>query len=219
MAVKVGLKFIEIWGESMEDEILAYEKEPIEKGKIVFYGPSYFTRWSKRFGMIPLSDAIRGASGESCIINRGFGSSCAEHQLYYYSRLIRPLEPKVLVYAPMGNYSSFGYSAEENWEIAQRVIVWAETDFPGIEIYLGGHGVSMGEPSFSKAEEIKRTNTAIKAFCDMAENRHFFNVREYEPFFGRNDIFVEDKVHFNQKGYDIYTEFFKEVLRDELKKY
>ena len=36
MAVKVGLKFIEIWGESMEDEVLAYEAEPQEKGQIVF---------------------------------------------------------------------------------------------------------------------------------------------------------------------------------------
>ena len=50
MAVKIGLKYIEIWKESMEDEVLEYEKEPIEKGKIVFYGPSNFTRWSARFG-------------------------------------------------------------------------------------------------------------------------------------------------------------------------
>ena len=68
MSVKVGFKFIEVWGESMEDAVLAYEKEPIEKGKIVFYGPSYFTRWSTKFGMRPLAEEIKGKSGEKCII-------------------------------------------------------------------------------------------------------------------------------------------------------
>ena len=54
MPVKVGLKYIEKWKESMEDEVLAYEAEQQEKGQIVFYGPSNFTRWSKRFGMKPM---------------------------------------------------------------------------------------------------------------------------------------------------------------------
>ena len=123
MAVKIGLKYIDIWKESMEEQVVEYEKEPIEKGKIVFYGPSNFTRWSARYGMKPVADVLRGASGEKCVINRGFGSTCSEHQLYYYSRMVRPLEPKVLVYHPMGNFSSFGYSAEEAWELGQRVVV------------------------------------------------------------------------------------------------
>ena len=63
MSIKVGLKFIDIWGESMEDEVLAYEAEPTEKGQIVFYGPSYFTRWSKRFGMVPMREALRNKKG------------------------------------------------------------------------------------------------------------------------------------------------------------
>ena len=42
MAIKIGLKVIELWGESLEEQVLAYEAEPQEKGQIVFYGPSYF---------------------------------------------------------------------------------------------------------------------------------------------------------------------------------
>ena len=98
MAVKVGLKFIEIWGDSMEDAVREYEKEEIQTGKIVFYGPSNYTRWSAKYGMKPMADVLLGKSGEKCVINRGFGSSCSEHQLYYYDRMVRPLKPKVLVY-------------------------------------------------------------------------------------------------------------------------
>ena len=118
MSVKVGLHYIDIWQESMEDQVRAYEKEPLHKGQIVFYGPSYFTRWSKRFGMIPMRDSLPGKSGAPCVVNRGFGSSCAEHQLYYYPRMVRPLEPKVLVYSSYGNGSSFGDTDEARWKIA-----------------------------------------------------------------------------------------------------
>ena len=97
MPVKVGLKYIEIWKDSMENAVCNYEKEPIVTDQIVFYGPSYFTRWSPKYGMRPLREDLVGKSGAPCVINRGFGSSCPEHQLYYYPRLIRPLAPRVLV--------------------------------------------------------------------------------------------------------------------------
>lgn len=70
MPVKVGLQFIEGWKESMEDEVLAYEKEPVVKGQIVCYGPSNFTRWSAKWGNTPISEMLPGKSGKPCVINR-----------------------------------------------------------------------------------------------------------------------------------------------------
>ena len=32
----------------------------------------------------------------------------------------------------------------------------------------------------------------------------------------REDIFIEDRIHFNQTGYDIYAEFLRKVLDDLL---
>lgn len=217
MPIKVGLKYIDIWQESMEDEVLAYEQEPLHKGQIVFYGPSYFTRWSKRFDMIPMREALSGKSGQPCLVNRGFGSSCAEHQLYYYPRMIRPLAPKVLVYTSQANGPSFGYSDEESWELAQRVIAYARTDFPGIRIYIVG-----AHPSRDMTEvdlEKKRSyNSAVKAFAESTPDCFFLDVLEYEPL-KRKDIYVEDGVHFNQEGYHLYAEFYKEALKEELARF
>ena len=53
MSVKIGLRYIDIWKDSLEDAVLAYEREPLQKGQIVFYGPSHFTRWSEKYGMKP----------------------------------------------------------------------------------------------------------------------------------------------------------------------
>ena len=108
MPVRVGLQYIEKWNSSMEDAVRKYEQEPLEKGQIVFYGASNFTRWGRgtRWDHKPLREVMLGKSGKPCAVNRGFGSSNAEHQLYYYPRMVRPLEPKVLVYHPFGNYRS-----------------------------------------------------------------------------------------------------------------
>ena len=218
MAVKVGLKYNEIWQESMEDKVLEYESEVQEKNKIVFYGPSYFTRWSTHRGMVPLKDVLLGKSGAKCAINRGFGSSCAEHQLYYYPRLVRPLEPSVLVYCPCANYSNFGYSTEENWELAQRVLVYAMTDFPGIHIYLCGPHNQLNGYNQCQIADLARYESLMRNFCQNNPNCTYVDVMSYEPL-KRKDIYVEDGIHFNQLGYDIYGEFFKEVLKDELAKF
>lgn len=217
MPVKVGLHYIDIWQESMEDEVLSYEQGPLHKGQIVFYGPSYFTRWSTRFGMIPMRESLLGMSGNPCVVNRGFGSSCAEHQLYYYPRLIRPLEPKVLVYTSQGNGPSFGYSDEESWELAQRVIAYAQTDFPGIHIYLVGAHPSQNQTD----EDIRKKreyNAMVRAFAENTPNCTFLDVLEYEPL-QRKDIYVEDGVHFNQEGYRIYADFYKVALEKELDRF
>ena len=214
MPVKVGLQTIEKWKESLEEQVLRYEQEPAAKGQIVFYGPSNFTRWSKRWDMTPLDEAVLGKSGAKCCINRGFGSSCAEHHLYYYSRMVRVLEPKVLVYAPgLGNGLSFGYTAEENFELAQRVVLYVMSDFPGLKVYLCG--LNLLKKSTPIHAEYDRW---LQEFAAETPNCTYVDITNYQPL-QRMDIFAADNVHFNRKGYDLYAELFRDVLKDELEQY
>lgn len=214
MPVRVGLQYIEKWKSSMENAVRRYEEEPIIKGQIVFYGPSNFTRWSEKWKHRPLRTEVLGKSGAECCINRGFGSSNAEHQLYYYHRMVRPLEPKALVYFPFGNYRSFGYSTEETWELAQRVVMYTLTDFPEANVYLLGCRKPYNETEESIAR-VQHCNDLMKAFCEENDRCFYLNTFDYEPL-GRKDILVEDKIHFNQTGYDIYAEFFREAIKNEL---
>ena len=217
MPVKVGLQYIEQWKESLEAQVAAYEAEPVETGKIVFYGPSFYTRWSKKWEHIPLADALRGKSGAACCINRGFGSSCPEHQLYYYPRMIRPLAPKVLVYCPWGNSSAFGYSDEEAFWLAERVVTYASTDFPDMQIYLSGAPFTVSEAG-SPLETREAFNDMLRALAAKTPNCHFFNPLEYKPLWDPAN-FVADGVHYNQQGYDTFTDYYRMILRDELDKF
>lgn len=217
MPVKVGLKYIEIWKESMETRICEYEKEVVEPGQIVFYGPSYFTRWCARYGMTPMREALPGASGRPCVVNRGFGSSCSEHQLYYYPRMIRPLAPKVLVYSSYANAAAFGYTPEETWEIAQRVIVWTKTDFPDVRIYLCGANRSLKSTPQS-LETARRYDSWLAQYAADHEDVFYLNSLDYEPL-QRTDIYVEDGVHYNKEGYELYADYFRAMLKEELAKF
>ena len=219
MSVKIkNLKFIDKWGESLENQVLAYEKEPIRKGEIVFYGASNFTRWKEqKYGNPNLREAIVGASGAPCCINRGFGSSCSEHMLYYYHRMVKPLEPRVLVCYVFGNYGIFGYTPEEAWEIGQRLLAYVRNDFPDIHIYLDSahRGLEMTEESL---ETRRMLNSWAKKYAEENENCFYVDTFDH-PFMQRKDIFAADGSHFNRVGYGLYADIWREALKDELKNF
>ena len=215
MSVKVGLKFIEKWKTDLEKQVCDYEAENAEPGQIVFYGPSNFTRWSTKYGMTPLREVLLGASGKPCCVNRGFGSTCPEHHLYYYHRMVKPLAPKILVYFPgIGNGLGFGYTIEEQWEMAQRVMVYAKTDFPDLKICLLGLNLYKASKG-SRYEISKKFDSWLREFAEEMPDCRYISTSDYVPLH-RDDIYVEDNVHYNQEGYRIYGDFFKEALKDEL---
>ena len=213
--IKVGLRYIDRWNTSLEKEVKRYEAENAEKGQIVFYGPSYFTRWSARYGNVELRDVILGKSGAKCCVNRGFGSSCPEQQLYYYPRMVRALEPSALVYgAGWGNGATFGYTPEEMLFMAERVVAYAREDFPDMPIYLY---IESKKRQAANPDRIK----CIEGFEKLAEE--FPNCRLLDPDnfpeLARDDIYIEDKVHYNAEGFRIFGDFFREVLREELDRF
>ena len=214
MPVKVGLRYVEKWRSDFEAHIQKYEARNDKKGQIVFYGPSNFTRWSTRWGRTPLREAVLGKSGAQCCVNRGFGSSCSEHHLYYYNRMVKALEPNVLVYSPgLGNGLSFGYTPEELWEMAQRVIIYAKTDMPDLKIYI------CGTKSWRRKQEVyQKFDSWIQEFAKDFPDCTYVDISSYEPLH-REDIYDTDNVHYNDEGYKIYADFFREILKDELANY
>ena len=217
MPVKIGLKYIDIWKTDLDKEVVAYENEHAEKGQIVFYGPSHFTRWSAKFGNKPMREVLLGKSGKPCVVNRGFGSSCSEHQLYFYPRMIRPLEPSVLVYMSHGNSAAFGYTPEETWEIAQRVIAYTMTDFPEARICLCG-----AFPAKNMDDEQLRVrklySSYVREFAENNDRCFFIDPMEYQPLLDPA-MFLDDGVHLNADGYERFAEFMKDGLKDELDKF
>lgn len=212
----------------LEDYIKAFEEEPIETGKIMFYGDSAFTRWTtERWGFRMMKDDLRGKDGSEAVINHGFGTSTHEEQLYYYPRAVLPWKPKALVMISYGNDRDCGYSPLEMVALRARLCDWARHDIPGIKFYICDVRPIIKNSNDPKAIAlINEFNILMKAYCDKYDDCTFVE-HSKSPFFYDNpedigsyekiktDIFVEDEVHYNQKGYDLYRDFFLEVL-DEI---
>ena len=219
---------------SLEKSIIAYEQEPIEKGKILFYGHSLFTRWgSPKWGYRRMDEDIRMKDGSLAVVNHGFGTSTSEEQLYFYDRMVRPWEPRALVIATYANDAMYGYGPEQTMANLSKMLHWARTDFPGIKLFVcEPHPMPSGRES-KLPDKWNNGANKRKNFIEMLniyEQTHedtkiirFWNCPELfetpedvgDFHKVREDIFVADKVHPNQEGYDIFGKIFREAL-DEL---
>lgn len=213
----------------LEDYIENFEKEKIEEGKIMFYGDSAFTRWTtERWGHRMMKDDIRAKDGSEIVINHGFGTSTHEEQLYYYPRAVLPWKPKALVMISFGNDIDCGYSPNEMVSLRARLCDYARHDIPGIKFYICDvRPIRKTIGNNSSMSFIKDFNYLMKAYCEKYDDCTFVEQSKSPLFYNdpadvgdynkiRTDIFVEDEVHYNQLGYDLYRDFFLEVLDDIL---
>lgn len=213
----------------LEKEVVAYEQQPIVKGKILFYGSSGFTRWHERSHNHEMEDDLRMKDGSQAVVNHGFGSSTAEELLYYYPRLIKPWEPRALAVSIVHNDRGFWYSPNEIMTNLAKLLEYARTDFPGIKLYLFDCRPTLKFTTDWHLSYQKEFHQLLKEYCDRHEDTTYVchadcagfwkdpaDAGDYDPEKLRKDIFVADDVHFNQTGYDIYAQFLRKVLDDLL---
>ena len=214
-APRVGLR-------RLQNSIDAFMAMPIpEPGGIVFYGSSGFTRWGPKYHMRPLEEDIPGC------INRGYGSSTAEELLYHYPDVIRPLKPRAFVVSIGHNDRGFGYTPDEVVTNLAKLFEFARADFPGIKIYACDCRPTLKFVTNYHLEYMDTFHQLLKEYCQSHEDTVFVDHIHHPIWFEnpedvgdhrkvRRDIYVEDDVHFNQLGYDLYTEYMKEILKDVL---
>lgn len=219
---------------SLEQSIIAYEQEPVVKGKILFYGHSLFTRWgSPKWGYRRMDEDIRMKDGSLAVVNHGFGTSTSEELLYFYDRMVRPYEPRALVVATYSNDAMYGYGPEQTMANLSKILHWARTDFPGIKLFVvephpmpkgkvvtlpdkWNNGLHKRENFIEMLNIYEQTHEDTKIIRLWNQPELFETPEDVGDFHKvRDDIFVADQVHPNQAGYDILGRIFREAL-DEL---
>ncbi len=211
-----------------EKTAAAFLEQPIEKGLILFYGSSGFTRWSTKYDHRPLEEDIRMKDGSLAAVNHGFGGSTIDEGLYYYDRMVKPWEPRAIVLRFFPNDLSFGYSPSEIVYLLAMFCNWARADFPGVKLYLCD---AMPHKRHTNNALWKRMagqfNKLLKEYCDANDDCTYVCQSAWPGFYEdpadagdygkiRQDIWVEDEMHFTQEGYDIYRDLFLHALDDIL---
>lgn len=175
------------------------------KNAILFIGSSSFTLWK---------DVEQYFPGHT-IINRGFGGSTLQDQLLYINDIVLPYHPKqVVVYCGENDLaSSDTVTAQMVFTRFRLLFNRIRAELPGVHIVY----VSM-KPSPSRQLLLVRMrdgNALIRGFLKKRKHTGYVDVYgEMIDDEGRPvaDLFLDDQLHMNKKGYAIWQKLIEPHL-------
>ena len=174
-----------------------YEEVPPLEEAIVFTGSSSIKMWKDIQSYFP----------EQPIINTGFGGSQTSDLIQYVDELIIQYQPiKVFIYEGDNDISE-GKPTSEIMEDMHTLVGKIKSKLPEAQIFL-----ISAKPSISRwhlKENYLELNRHLKEYTQSHENLEFVDV--WTPMLDgegnpRANIFLEDQLHMNQTGYDIWSE-------------
>lgn len=194
----------EIWDKEIDSLTEIDLKQTPPKDAVLFVGSSSIRLWRN----------LRTSFPEMNVINRGFGGSRLEDVNFYFDRIVAPYNPKTIVLYAGENDINDGIAPEKVMADFQQFSKLVRARFPKAKLLY----VSL-KPSPSRwksAENFRKTNELIKT--EIAKDKRARFVDVWQKMLDENgepkaEIFVEDKLHMNEKGYAIW----REILRKELK--
>lgn len=191
------------------DDIKAFKKQDSvsmpPQHAILFVGSSSFTMWKDMQEYFP----------EYTIINRGFGGSSLTDVIRYAEDVIFPYDPKqIVIYCGendlAGDTSLYPSQVAARFEELFNLIRKKYKKVPIVFISL--------KPSPSRRflmPKFNVTNVMIKSFLKTKKRTRFIDV--YHAMLNEHgepmpDIFLEDKLHMNKKGYAIWQKLIEPHL-------
>ncbi|WP_295771603.1 GDSL-type esterase/lipase family protein [uncultured Mucilaginibacter sp.] len=178
--------------------------QALPQNAILFVGSSSFTNWHNVQQMFP----------DYIIVNRGFGGSQLPDVKQYFEQTVYPKKLKQIVLYAGDNDIAAGAKPEEVFDRFKQVYSLIRKDQPTLPIaYLSIKGCPGRARSIRTVQE---TNALIKAFLVKEKNAAYVDVytatmdSEGQPL---KQIYVEDGVHMNQQGYDIWARVLKPYLK------
>jgi len=194
--------------ERWENAIQKFETEDTkqmpELGQTLFVGSSSIRLWNTG----------RSFPGTT-IINRGFGGSQISDVNYFFDRIVAKYRPSVIVLYAGDNDIANGKTAES--VVSDFMVFWTKIkqiipDCTVIYIPI--------KPSLSRWKmwpEMEATNQEIRRFAKRQYNLRVAGI--VKPMLGSNgepkpDLFVQDGLHLNQQGYQVWTQVVEKLLKE-----
>jgi lysophospholipase L1-like esterase len=184
-----------------EREISAYEQmdrtNPPPKGAVLFIGSSIIRLWKTLARDFP----------KQHVINRGFGGSEIVDATHFADRVIVPYQPRMVFLRAGGNDLNAGKSPEQVVADYQEFVAKVRAKLPETEIVFISLSPSIAR--WKQADREKQVNTMIAEFT--TRERRLKYIETYPMVLGpdgqpRPDLFVADKLHFNEEGYKLLSE-------------
>jgi lysophospholipase L1-like esterase len=193
-----------LWDAEIDSLTAIDLKQTPPQNAVLFVGSSSLRLWRNLRSDFPNID----------FINRAFGGSRLEDVNYFFDRVVAPYNPKTIVLYAGDNDLNDGLAPDRVLKDFRKFAKLVRAKFPKAKILF----ISI-KPSPSRwklAETVRKTNELIKTEIGADKNARFVDV--WTPMLGPNgepkpEIFLEDKLHMNEKGYAIWREVLAKYLK------
>ena len=210
--VKKEALYIQQWSkdDTFIDEINEFKRLDNEnfpgKGKILFTGSSSIRFWdSLEEDMEPLK-----------VLNRGFGGAQISHVIYHFEEIIKPYNPKAIVFFCGTNDLTALKTPEETVHDFKKFYSLIRNQFGNIKVYM--IGIKPSVERFYLDEEEKIFNNSIKLLASQDAYLEYIDVWDSmlnEDGSRMPELYIEDGLHMNKKGYEVWTKLVrKSLLKD-----
>lgn len=175
-----------------------------QRGSTVFTGSSTIRMWKDLESTFP----------NEIILNTGFGGSKASDLQTHLFPLVIRLEPSRVFIYEGDNDLWAGVPVAEIMENLDAIVTRLQLTDPAMEIFLIG-----AKPSPSRWEKMMNYqifNQQLKEYCLAKEKLTFVDTWKAltDPAGNpRPELYLEDQLHLNDKGYEIWASLFEPFLK------
>lgn len=166
------------------------------KKLVVFTGSSSVRMWKDVQSYFP----------EYNIINNGFGGSQFSDLIYFYDQLITKQNPEILFIYEGDNDIAGHKKPNRILKEAKGLVKKIQVDLPQTKVVMISPKPSLARQNLKK--QYIKLNKKLEKFCVKTNNLEFADV--WSVMLDENgnvfdDIFINDGLHMNKKGYDLWA--------------
>ncbi|MBU3745176.1 MAG: hypothetical protein FGM61_11640, partial [Sediminibacterium sp.] len=193
------------WAAEMNVFDSANRVETYGKNPVLFTGSSYIRLWKN------IRDDVKYPN----IIHRGYGGSNLTEMAYYVKRIIYPHQPAA-IFMYVGNDitgSEKDKSPRQVLELFTYVVKTIRQQYPDVPIVW--LQIAPSPKRWSVWNEVQEANQLIADYC--ANGYHLYTFNSSANYLGSDGtpmekLFVEDRLHYNEQGYQIWGKQIKKLV-------
>ncbi len=194
--------------DSAINEFLNKDKEQFPPaGANLFVGSSSIVRWPH----------LAASFAPAPVIQRGFGGSTSNQATHYADKIVIPYKPKRIFFYSGENDLFHGSTPEMVADRFKEFVDKVSAALPDVTIYFISIKPSLARENLMPAME--KTNRLVKAFAEERKQVGFVDI--YKLMLASDgkpnpDLLVDDKLHMNEKGYEIWSNKIRPLMADDV---
>ncbi|GLR18790.1 GDSL-type esterase/lipase family protein [Portibacter lacus] len=139
------------------------------------------------------------------VINSGFGGSKMYELQYFLDELVVKFKPDIVLIYEGDNDVAGEFTTEQIMTTTKEVVAKLKKDLPGVELYFISPKPSLAR--WNLADKYVALNSELEEYCKKTERVGYIDV--WYPMLNDEgtpikDIFIQDGLHMNEKGYAIW---------------